>query len=101
MITPHPAGQLLLHVVVTQQPLVHVHCEMPSPENSIHSDSVAVDIQCAPPKKTSCSLCSVVVIVHISIHAMNHISFGYEQPYITWAWMLKIKVTQCAEHVQL
>ena len=36
MITPHPACQLLLHVVVTQQPLVHVHSEMHTSEDLIH-----------------------------------------------------------------
>ena len=39
IITPQAAGQLLLHVAVTQQPLVHVHSEMHTSEDcySIHS----------------------------------------------------------------
>ena len=36
MTTPQSAGQLLLHVVVTQQPLVHVLSEMHTSGDSIH-----------------------------------------------------------------
>ena len=36
MTTPHSAGQLLLHVVVTWQPLVHGHSGMHTSEDSIH-----------------------------------------------------------------